>query len=218
MNRITPVYATAAVNSRPCPDLAILPIGFENDRARRMALFVYAGRGYGVARAAGAPGLRTGGRRRGYRTKASGRRVVRRVPLRDAMRPPCGAPTLPRHEACTVTRLHARGALSAPLKPRTESSHGRTGRERFTNRQEVYHLLTRHNTTRRANLGAYRAGASAQTDRTAPDHCLGLDGHSPGSYVLEVSGILVPAASCGRIRAPGGRRYFGKATVRIHAR
>jgi hypothetical protein len=55
-----------------------------------------------------------------------------------------------------------RRAVGAPLKPRTESCHGRTGRatdggERFTNRRRITHVLNRHDTTQRANLGAYRA-------------------------------------------------------------
>ena len=47
-------------------------LGFKNGRAGRMALFVYAR--WGLRRsadAAGVRGLRTGGRRRGYRTKAT---------------------------------------------------------------------------------------------------------------------------------------------------
>jgi hypothetical protein len=64
----------------------------------------------------GALGLRTGGRRRGYRTKASGRPVVRRVPAGASRPPATGAPTLPAVAAYAVTRRQARGALGAPLK------------------------------------------------------------------------------------------------------
>jgi hypothetical protein len=81
-----------------------------------MALFAHARRGCGAQPVRRVPwGLRTGGRRRGYRTKASGRRVVRRVPcgrLAPAFcwsansSPPCRV----RGQAPT-----ARGALCAPL-------------------------------------------------------------------------------------------------------
>ena len=53
-------------------------LGFKNGRAGRVALFAYA-EGTALSRCGRDRGLRTcgGRRRRGYRTKASGRRVVR---------------------------------------------------------------------------------------------------------------------------------------------
>ena len=66
--------------------------------------------------AAGARGLRTGGRRRGYCTKASGRQLVRRVP-RGRLAPAfCWSASSSRRAAYAVTRRQARGALRAPLK------------------------------------------------------------------------------------------------------
>jgi hypothetical protein len=50
----------------------------------------------------------------------------------------------------------ARRALRTPLKPRTESCHGRTG-ERFTSRRPISCALNRCDTAQRTGLGAYRA-------------------------------------------------------------
>jgi hypothetical protein len=53
----------------------------------------------------------------GFRTKESGRRVVRRVPAGASRPPASGAPALPRDAVYAVMRRQARGALRAPLKP-----------------------------------------------------------------------------------------------------
>ena len=58
------------------------------------------------------------------RGKASGRRVVRRVP-RGRVAPAFGCVRqLSRHAACAVTHRQARGALGAPLKTYRKFSHG----------------------------------------------------------------------------------------------
>jgi hypothetical protein len=102
----------------------VILLGFKNGSAGRMApVRVRAAELRRSAGTASVLGLRTGGRRRGYCTKASGRRVVRRVPLRARRaRLLLVRQLFLRRAAYAVTRRQARGALRAPLKGYRKSS------------------------------------------------------------------------------------------------
>ena len=72
------MYAPHGLVLTGCPQpqtaLTVILLGFNNGRARRMALLAYARRVTTPSRCGAVLwGLRTDGRRRGYRTKASGR-------------------------------------------------------------------------------------------------------------------------------------------------
>lgn len=63
--------------------------------------------------------------------------------------------------------LAARAARSGRLEAHTDSCHtadrGEQDRgEQFTSRRQVYRVMTWRKAIRRADLGAYRAGSSAQ--------------------------------------------------------
>ena len=115
------VFACACTwSSKPLPvglrsqtALTVILLGFNNGRAGRMVLFACALRDYGTQPGAAGPlGLRTAGRRRGYRTKASGPQLMRRVPRRAPrarLQPERHSPVVPR----TRSRVARRAARSA---------------------------------------------------------------------------------------------------------
>jgi hypothetical protein len=100
--------------------MPVILLGFNNGRAGKMTAFAYARRG-GARLVRRADWVRASAAAAvGFRTKARGRRIVRRVPrgvhrARFLLWPPAL-----RLLSRAVTRRQARGALGAPLKPLVE--------------------------------------------------------------------------------------------------
>jgi hypothetical protein len=97
--------------------LTVILLGFNNGRAGRMAPFAHARRVAALSWCGELPRVRASAAAAVcYRTKASGCRVVRRVPRGRVASAFCLCARFAAGFACAVTRRQARGALGAPLK------------------------------------------------------------------------------------------------------